>query len=79
MFQIFAKTLSGKTITIDVSNNISILELKKKIYQKEGIPVEYQSLSYSSKTLGDNSKLISDYNISKENTINIGIKFTKKN
>ena len=78
MFQIFIKTLSGKTITIDVNNNISILELKEMIYKKEGIPIDIQKLSYSCKTMADNSKLLNYYNITKDDTITMGIKFIKK-
>lgn len=75
MFQIFVKTINGKTITIDIEKNLTVLELKKKIFDKEGLPIRLQMLSFSSKTLGINSKTLEDYNINKESTIHLGIKF----
>ena len=75
MFQIFVKTINGKTITIDIEKNLTVLELKKKIFNKEGLPIRLQMLSFSSKTLGIDSKTLEDYNINKESTIHLGIKF----
>jgi ubiquitin-large subunit ribosomal protein L40e len=78
MFQIFVKTINGKTITIDIEKNLTVLEFKKKILDKEGLPIRLQFLSFSSKTLGIDSKTLEDYNINKESTIHLGIKFTTK-
>jgi len=78
MFQIFVKTINGKTITIDIHKDLTVLEFKKKILDKEGLPIRLQLLSFSSKTLGIDSKTLKDYNIIKESTIHLGIKFTTK-
>tara|TARA_B100001093_G_scaffold480410_1_gene510255 strand:- start:926 stop:1885 length:960 start_codon:yes stop_codon:yes gene_type:complete len=51
--QIFIKTLTGKTITLDVPQNVSIIELKTLICAKEGIPFDQQRLVYAGNALED--------------------------
>ena len=63
---IFIKTLTGKTITIEVKLTDSIESIKsKKIQVKEGIPSDEQKLFFARKQLV-NGKTISDYNIENE-------------
>jgi ubiquitin C len=39
-FQIFVKTLTGKTITLEIEASDSIADIKEKIREKEGVPAD---------------------------------------
>ena len=68
--QIFVKTLSDKTITLDVNFSDTIANIKAKIEEKEGLPVRRQKLKLCGKIL-KNNQMLSQCGVEKDCTLQL--------
>ncbi|TYI61543.1 hypothetical protein E1A91_D10G179200v1 [Gossypium mustelinum] len=70
LFQVFVKTWSGRTLTLDVQQNMTVQDVKDKIFKKLKIPVHLQSIIFSGKRL-EGGRDLASYRIQKHSTLSM--------
>ena len=74
---IYVKTLTGKTISLDINPWETVTDVKTKIHYREGIPIQQQRLIFEGKYL-DNEYPVHFYNIQNESTLHLVLRFNQK-
>ena len=68
MFQVFVRTVTGRTITVSCRPSTAIIAIKDFILHREGVPVLQQRLSFAGKQMMNGGNLY-DYNVHRDSTI----------
>mmetsp|Transcript_63903 Transcript_63903/g.101712 ORF Transcript_63903/g.101712 Transcript_63903/m.101712 type:complete len:168 (+) Transcript_63903:134-637(+) len=72
--KVFVKTLMGKTLSIELTQGMSIKNLKERIEEKEGIPQKQQKLVFAGRTLDADSKTMEQCNIENGSELHLILK-----
>ena len=67
---IFLKTLTGQTIVISVTSHDTVLDVKRKVMEKEGIPIDRQRIVFTGIQLHNHERFLS-YRIEHESAVHI--------
>jgi large subunit ribosomal protein L40e/small subunit ribosomal protein S27Ae/ubiquitin C len=68
---IFVKTMTGKNISMEVSEEDTVGTLKQKVLDKEGVPVDQQRLVFAGKQMDPDDATLKSYNIQENNTVHL--------
>ncbi|PIK55308.1 hypothetical protein BSL78_07780 [Apostichopus japonicus] len=74
---VFVKTITGKTITLNVTPSDTIERVKFEIQDSEGIPTNLQGIMFAGKLLED-ERLLSDYNVQNDSTVHLFLNYSRK-
>ena len=70
LYEVYVKTLTGKSIAVEVTQGMPIFGLKQKIQDKEGMSPDQQRIIYGGSQLEDD-KTLRHYNIVKDSTLHL--------
>jgi len=74
MISLTVKSLTGRTITVTIDSDETVLVLKNKVAEKLNVPVDHQRLIYGTLQLDDDKKKISDYGVQRNATIHFVVR-----
>ena len=66
MIQVFVKTLTGKTHTIDVEKHETVLDLKRKVHDRTEVLIIFQILIFRDKVLDRDNVMLWELGIVKD-------------
>ena len=76
--KIIIQGLNGKTLSLSITPNTTIKDIKQQIEEKEGWPQKQQKLVFAGRFLDDDNAKIRKYNITKDSVIHINLQSKKE-